>query len=84
MKKVIIITLLSFVSLSSLAQDRKDFFSFISSFNWSLSESEFASKYGNRIVSNADSLAKYWNFQENTYLLNDLKIGDYDCFLSDL
>ena len=79
MRKSLLITLLVFVTIVSFGQTRKDFFNFIGSFNWSMSEADFESKYKNRIVPETDSLAISMELQKGTYLLNDLKMGDYDC-----
>lgn len=79
MKKTLLIALLTIVSLPGFSQARKDFFNFASAFNWSMSEADFQTKYSSRIVPETDSLFRSMDIQKGTYLLNDLKIGDYDC-----
>lgn len=79
MKKILLITLLAIVSFTGYAQNKKDFFNFASAFNWSMSEADFKAKYSNRIVPETDSLFLSMDIQKGTYLLNDLKIGDYNC-----
>lgn len=79
MKKTLLIALLSVFSLFCSGQNRKDFFNFAGAFNWSMSEADFKAKYGSRIVPETDSLALSLEMQKGTYLINDLKIGDYDC-----
>lgn len=44
-----------------------------------MSETDFKARYGSRIVPETDSLVLSMDIQKGTYLLNDLKIGDYDC-----
>ena len=79
MKKSLLIALLTIVSLAGYSQDRKDFFNFASAFNWSMSEADFKTKYASRVVPETDSLFMSMDIKKGTYLLNDLKIGDYDC-----
>lgn len=79
MKKSLLIALLTIVSLAGYSQDRKDFFSFANAFNWSMSEAEFKAKYASRIVPENDSLFLALDIKKGTYLLNDLRVGDYDC-----
>lgn len=79
MKKTLLIALLIVVSITGFAQNKKDFFNFASSFNWSMSEADFKVIYGSRIVPETDSLLLSLGIQKGTYLLNDLKVGDYDC-----
>ena len=79
MKKTLLIALFTIISITGFSQTRKDFFNFASAFNWSMSEADFKAKYSSRIVPETDSLAMSMELQKGTYLLNDLKIGDYDC-----
>lgn len=79
MRKTILIALLTLASISSFAQTRKDFINFIDTFNWSISESSFKAKYASRLVPETDSLFISLELPPTTYLLNDLRIGDYDC-----
>ena len=79
MKKTLLIALFTIISITGFSQTRKDFFNFASAFNWTMSEADFKAKYGSRIVPETDSLAMSMELQKGTYLLNDLKIGDYDC-----
>lgn len=79
MKKTALIALLLIISISGLSQVRKDYFNFISAFNWSLSEDEFKLRYSNRIVPDTDSLVLSIGLEKGYYLLNDLKLGEFDC-----
>lgn len=79
MKKTLLIAFLTFASICGFSQTRKDFFNFASAFDWSMSETDFKARYGSRIVPETDSLVLSMDIQKGTYLLNDLKIGDYDC-----
>lgn len=79
MKKTLLIALLTLISLPGFSQAKKDFFNFASAFNWSMTEADFQTKYSSRIVPETDSLFRSMDIQKGTYLINDLKIGDYDC-----
>ena len=79
MKKTLLIALLTIVTLPGFSQARKDFFNFISAFNWSISEADFQTKYASRFVPETDSIYISMDLPKGTYMLNDLKIGDYDC-----
>lgn len=79
MKKYVLIAFMTLASLPGHSQDRKDFFNFVSAFNWSMSETDFKTKYNSRIVPETDSLALSMELQKGTYILADMKIEDYDC-----
>ena len=80
MKRIALITLLLLTAFSASSQSRKDFFAFVDSFNWGQTEDAFKAKYASRIIPQTDSLVIGLELKDHSYLLNDLKIGDLDCY----
>lgn len=79
MKRIITIIALITLSVIMQAQTRGDFFSFVDSYNWKLSSKQFEEKYASRILPKTDSLVASMTFQCPFYVLDDLRVGDYDC-----
>lgn len=81
MKKALLFILFSLIVVSGFSQTRKDFFAFIDSFNWGLSEDSFVEKYSKRILPKTDSAyVLFAANKEGVYWLNDLRVGDYNCY----
>ena len=59
MKKLILSLLLASILLPSFAQSKIDFFDFVRDFDWNMSESDFRTKYKDRIVVLPDSLLRF-------------------------
>lgn len=59
MKKLILSLLLASMLLPSFAQSKIDFFDFVRDFDWNMSESDFRTKYKDRIVVLPDSLLRF-------------------------
>ncbi len=55
MKKLILILVLAFTVQVSFSQTKIDFFDFVRNFDWSISESDFQSKYKDRIIDSDDT-----------------------------
>ena len=79
MKRIITIIALITFSVIVQAQTRGDLFSFVDSYNWKLSSKQFEAKYASRILPKTDSLVASMTFQCPFYVLDDLRVGDYDC-----
>lgn len=79
MKRISTIIALITLSVVMQAQTRGDLFSFVDSFNWKLSSKQFEAKYASRILPKTDSLVASMTFQCPFYVLDDLRVGDYDC-----
>ena len=75
-------TLFTLITMSVImnAQTRGDFFAFVDSFNWKLSKEQFEEKYASRILPKTDSLVASMSFDCPYYVLDDLSIGEYDCY----
>lgn len=80
MKRTLLLALTIISCSTGFCQSRKDFFNFIGTFNWSISEVSFKAKYAARIVPETDSLYIKLELEPSTYLINDMKVGDYDCY----
>ena len=76
-----IATLFALITMSVImnAQTRGDFFAFVDSYNWKLSNEQFEKKYASRILPKTDSLVASMSFECPYYVLDDLSIGEYDC-----
>ncbi|MCQ2153593.1 MAG: hypothetical protein MJY44_03330 [Bacteroidales bacterium] len=79
MKRIATIIALTTLSVIMQAQTRGDLFSFVDSYNWKLSSKQFEAKYASRILPKTDSLVASMTFQCPFYVLDDLRVGDYDC-----
>lgn len=61
------------------AQTRKDFLSFVESFDWNLSKEQFEDKYASRILPDTTSLVAFLKGPDPLYFLDDMNIGEYKC-----
>ena len=73
MKKLILSLLLASAFLPSFAQTKIDFFDFVRDFDWNMSESDFRTKYKDRIVVVPDSMPDFYGKEgfiqlDNVYL----------------
>ena len=73
MKKLILSLLLASILLPSFAQTKIDFFDFVRDFDWNMSESDFRTKYKDRIVVVPDSMPDFYGKEgfiqlDNVYL----------------
>lgn len=73
MKKLILSLLLASILLPSFAQSKIDFFDFVRDFDWNMSESDFRTKYKDRIVVVPDSMPDFYGKEgfiqlDNVYL----------------
>lgn len=79
MKKFLLFAILALSNYSLFSQNQKDFINFATSFNWSMTESEFVTQYGNQILPESDSLYASLNIQKGSYVLTGLNVSDYTC-----
>lgn len=77
MKKLILILVLAFTAQVSFSQTKIDFFDFVRNFDWSISESDFQSKYKNYILPGTDSIPDF-HATTGAWLLKDIYMGDYE------
>lgn len=77
MKRLTLLLIFIGATWSSLAQNRIDFFDFVQSFDWKLSEDAFKEKYKDRIVIGTDSIPDI-RAATGQWTLKDVYIGDYE------
>ena len=76
MKKTLLVLFAILFCFSSNGQSSKNFFDFIKSYNWDITETAFKAKYADRFIP-VDTLMGMP--VQKSYILNDLKVGEYDC-----
>ncbi len=77
MKRLTLLLLFISATCTALAQNRIDFFDFVQSFDWKLSEDAFKEKYKDRIVIGTDSIPDI-RAATGQWALKDVYIGDYE------
>lgn len=77
MKRLTLLLFFIGATLAAFAQNKIDFFDFVNSFDWKLSEDIFKEKYNDRIVINTDSIPDIYALTGN-WLLRDIYIGKYE------
>ncbi len=77
MKRLTLLLLFISATCTALAQNRIDFFDFVQSFDWELSEDAFKEKYKDRIVTGTDSIPDI-RAATGQWTLKDVYIEDYE------
>jgi len=77
MKRLTLLLLLANTVFNSLAQNKIDFFDFVQSFDWKLSESAFKEKYKDRIQNSTDSIPDIY-VATGSWLIKNVSIDKYE------
>lgn len=76
-KKIILAVALSAVCMSGSAQESIDYFDFVKSFDWEMSDTEFVQRFLNGILGGGDTRMVSGQSSQ-FFLLDDIKFGDLD------
>ena len=77
MKKLILSLLLASILLPSFAQTKIDFFDFVRDFDWNMSESDFRTKYKNRISQKRGAVPNFYTLPQGI-IFENITIGEFE------